>query len=79
MNTIPQTSGEPDCNAGDLDKLRGEETQKSPAIQAGLLSLTIAYLAVVSVGGIAVIGNVANTGKLWNALHQGFLNAIFQG
>ena len=32
--------------------------------------LTLANLAVVGVGGIAMIGHIANTGQLWNALQR---------
>lgn len=58
-------------------KHRHKKTQR---VKAGLLYwMDTVYLTVVGVGGIAVIGNVTNTGKLGDALHQGFLNAIFQG
>lgn len=69
MNTIPPTSRKPHCSARSLGKLPGKEMQKSPAIKAGLLNLTIAYLAIVGVSGIGMIRHVANTRKLGNALH----------
>src|SRR5690554_3521838 len=36
-------------------------------------------LAVVGVGGVGVVGDVANAGQLRDPLHQGLLDALLEG